>query len=398
MLGRRRTGRRDVRAQPAPRAAALARGGRAADRRRDAPARPRSGRDRADRARHALARSCGWPGRCRGCCAASAPALVHTQYALPLRCALPGRRHDPRPLVRARPGADGPRATGSSSGRSCRAPPGAPPACSTVSERSKRDLVELYGVPPETVVVTPNGVDPAFRPGGAARATTSLSVGAIQPRKNQLAALEAAPGGRPAARRRRAREGSRRSRAELARARGRRCAATSRSTELADALPRRRLPRPAVALRGLRAAGARGDGVRHARSSPCREPALARGRRRRGRARRRGASSRTGSAARSPTASALARRRARARARVSLGARPPSGRSRSTGRRCARVKRLGGRRLPRARRRARAVAAGARAAGGRDRRGREPPRQRRRRCPTACACSRTRGRCRSRRT
>jgi glycosyltransferase involved in cell wall biosynthesis len=73
----------------------------------------------------------------------------------------------------------------------------------TVSERTKRDLVELYGVPPERVVVTPNGVDPAFRPlpQGEARPPPSdtlslgryaLSVGAVQARKNQLAALEAA--------------------------------------------------------------------------------------------------------------------------------------------------------------------------------------------------------------
>ena len=63
----------------------------------------------------------------------------------------------------------------------------------TVSERTKDDLVELYGVEPSRVVVTPNGVDPAFRPGDGARDYV-LAVGAIQPRKNQLAALEAAKG------------------------------------------------------------------------------------------------------------------------------------------------------------------------------------------------------------
>ena len=71
----------------------------------------------------------------------------------------------------------------------------------TVSERTKTDLVELYRVPPERVVVTPNGIDPAFHPApsGADNASNSLlqgpyvlSVGAIQPRKNQLAAVEAA--------------------------------------------------------------------------------------------------------------------------------------------------------------------------------------------------------------
>ena len=62
----------------------------------------------------------------------------------------------------------------------------------TVSERTKRDLVELYGLDPGAVVVTPNGVDPAFRPGAPGTYDYVLSVGAIQARKNQLAALAAA--------------------------------------------------------------------------------------------------------------------------------------------------------------------------------------------------------------
>ena len=61
----------------------------------------------------------------------------------------------------------------------------------TVSERTKADIVELYGVPAQRIVVTPNGVDPVFAPGSGAHDYV-LSVGAIQPRKNQLAALEAA--------------------------------------------------------------------------------------------------------------------------------------------------------------------------------------------------------------
>jgi glycosyltransferase involved in cell wall biosynthesis len=61
----------------------------------------------------------------------------------------------------------------------------------TVSERTKRDLIELYDVPAEKVVVTPNGVDPAFTPGPGSHDYV-LSVGAIQARKNQLAALAAA--------------------------------------------------------------------------------------------------------------------------------------------------------------------------------------------------------------
>jgi glycosyltransferase involved in cell wall biosynthesis len=123
--------------------------------------------------------------------------LVHTQYALPLRSPCPGvvtvhdlsfarepelmglkdrlvfRRVVPRAVRRAA-------------------------RVLTVSERTKADLVELYGVGAERVVVTPNGVDPAFRPGPTSpsykllQGSYVLAVGAIQARKNQLAALEAA--------------------------------------------------------------------------------------------------------------------------------------------------------------------------------------------------------------
>ncbi len=63
----------------------------------------------------------------------------------------------------------------------------------TVSERTRTDLVRLYGLPEEKVVVTPNGVDPAFTPGNSlSLGTYVLAVGAVQPRKNQLAALAAA--------------------------------------------------------------------------------------------------------------------------------------------------------------------------------------------------------------
>jgi len=71
----------------------------------------------------------------------------------------------------------------------------------TVSERTKADLLDLYRIPAEKVVVSPNGVDPIFRPRRDDEPSPSnsllqgpyvLSVGAIQQRKNQLAALEAA--------------------------------------------------------------------------------------------------------------------------------------------------------------------------------------------------------------
>lgn len=60
-----------------------------------------------------------------------------------------------------------------------------------ISERTKDDLVELYGVPPEKVVVTPLGVDDAFAPGDAPDSYV-LFVGSIEPRKNPLAAAFAA--------------------------------------------------------------------------------------------------------------------------------------------------------------------------------------------------------------
>ena len=60
-----------------------------------------------------------------------------------------------------------------------------------VSERTKRDAVELYGVPPEKVTVTPHGVGPAFRPDGEPKGY-ALFVGAVQARKDPLAALAAA--------------------------------------------------------------------------------------------------------------------------------------------------------------------------------------------------------------
>jgi glycosyltransferase involved in cell wall biosynthesis len=61
-----------------------------------------------------------------------------------------------------------------------------------VSERTKRDIVALYGVPPEKVTVTPHGVDPAFAPGDATNDGYLLFVGAVQARKDPLAALAAA--------------------------------------------------------------------------------------------------------------------------------------------------------------------------------------------------------------
>jgi glycosyltransferase involved in cell wall biosynthesis len=60
-----------------------------------------------------------------------------------------------------------------------------------VSERTKRDVVARYAIPGDKVTVTPNGVDASFVPGGSHRGYV-LFVGAVQARKDPLAALEAA--------------------------------------------------------------------------------------------------------------------------------------------------------------------------------------------------------------
>lgn len=118
-------------------------------------------------------------------------ALVHTQYALPLRspCPVVVTIHDlsfeeDRSLMSRRHRAIFrfvvPRAARGAAG------------ILTVSERSKRDISRLYGISAERITVTPNSVDPVFQPGAPGTRDFVLAVGAIQPRKNQLAALAAA--------------------------------------------------------------------------------------------------------------------------------------------------------------------------------------------------------------
>ena len=118
-------------------------------------------------------------------------ALVHTQYALPFRCPCPAvvTIHDlsfEHGLMGRRDRLVFERVVPHAARTAARV--------LTVSERTKRDLVEHYGIPPERVVVTPNGVDPAFHPvtQDAAARPYALAVGAIQQRKNQRAALAAA--------------------------------------------------------------------------------------------------------------------------------------------------------------------------------------------------------------
>jgi alpha-1,3-rhamnosyl/mannosyltransferase len=61
-----------------------------------------------------------------------------------------------------------------------------------VSEKTKRDVVDLYGIAPDKVTVTPHGVDPAFSPDDSEGGGYVLFVGAIQARKDPLAAADAA--------------------------------------------------------------------------------------------------------------------------------------------------------------------------------------------------------------
>jgi glycosyltransferase involved in cell wall biosynthesis len=63
----------------------------------------------------------------------------------------------------------------------------------TVSEWTRRGILERYGVPADRVVVTPNGVDPSFGPDGPRpdREPYLLFVGAIQPRKDPEIAVRA---------------------------------------------------------------------------------------------------------------------------------------------------------------------------------------------------------------
>jgi len=138
------------------------------------------------------------------------PALAHFQHALPLVCPCPAVvtvhdlsfARDPSlmgPVDRAVFRTMVPR----SARRAARV--------LAVSERTRADLVELYAIPESKIVVTPNGVDSAFTPrdklqlgrsptaGAASPASDNLQrgryvlfVGAIQERKNPLAALVAA--------------------------------------------------------------------------------------------------------------------------------------------------------------------------------------------------------------
>jgi len=60
-----------------------------------------------------------------------------------------------------------------------------------ISARTKRDLIEVYGTPENKITVTPLAPDPDFRPAGE-HDSFLLFVSAIEPRKQPLAAIDAA--------------------------------------------------------------------------------------------------------------------------------------------------------------------------------------------------------------
>jgi len=119
------------------------------------------------------------------------PALAHFQYAVPLACPCVAVvtvhdlsfERDPGLMSRRDRATFGrvvPRAVRRSA------------VVFAVSERTRRDLIDLYETPAEKIVVTPNAVDPTFSAEGGRPDGYLLFVGAIQRRKNPLAAADAA--------------------------------------------------------------------------------------------------------------------------------------------------------------------------------------------------------------
>jgi glycosyltransferase involved in cell wall biosynthesis len=120
------------------------------------------------------------------------PALAHFQHSLPLTCPCPAVvtahdlsfERDPS-LMSLRDRVIFRTVVPRSARRAARV--------LAVSERTKRDLIEFYDLPEDKIVVTPNGVDPAFSPDGpgADGEPYALFVGALQPRKDPQVAIEA---------------------------------------------------------------------------------------------------------------------------------------------------------------------------------------------------------------
>ena len=166
------------------------------------------------------------------------------------------------PELRARRARSWAGRTGSSSAASSRARFVAPLACSRSPSGRSATSSSSTASPEEKVVVTPLGVDPAFTPGRDGRGTYLLFVGAIQERKDPLAAAAAASAvGLPLVAVGPEKDARLAAELRLAGADVRGYVSKARARR---ALPWRRGARAPVALRGVRPAGRRGDGERDA--------------------------------------------------------------------------------------------------------------------------------------
>jgi glycosyltransferase involved in cell wall biosynthesis len=119
------------------------------------------------------------------------PALAHFLHALPLACPCPAVVTVQDISWERDPGVMGLRTRLTFKAVVPRAARGAVRVLA-ISERTKRDVIELYRVPPDKIVVTPLGVDAAFRPGDDGHDSYLLYVSAIEPRKQPLLAADAA--------------------------------------------------------------------------------------------------------------------------------------------------------------------------------------------------------------
>ena len=184
---------------------------------------------------------------------------------VPAAALRPPRDDDPRPRPAALPRVD---ANGRSrcTAASTRTQPGPATSSSSTPPSRQTTSTELLGVEPDRIRVAPPGVKHVFTADG----DRGRPRRAVRPQRRHARAAQEPPGARrgaPAARRRHPARGRRRrglGRAAGARRPARRRLGFVSDEELAGALPRRRRRRLPVAVRGLRDADRRGDGVRHA--------------------------------------------------------------------------------------------------------------------------------------
>ena len=195
----------------------------------------------------------------RSCCVDAARARALSARAA-AALSVPGRGHRSRPLVRARPERDEPPRPGRLPHRRAALRPARGArvrGLRTDARRSDRPLRHAAGEDRRDAERGRSRVH-AGRRARRLPPVRRRDPGAQEPARRRRRGAR----GRAAARRRRPGEGA----GARARARApRRRAARLRGQGAArGSLPRRRLPPASVAVRGLRAAGARGDGVRHA--------------------------------------------------------------------------------------------------------------------------------------